>query len=579
VEHIMAKKPRNTSKNEPSEGGGVQRLIIELDASPRMAAAAEAAMADGGGAEIPASVAALVAGAGGSLVADFAPVAIPHVEGQDAMEAGLDTASRFSVSFDAGEQTVIVVAEGDAAVAEKLMAAPEVQAVYADCPIEPCLICPGSPPLGNAGDVARLLCTRRLVEAGMDGTGVLLAIVDTGINHAHLVSRGVTLTRDAARSWVPAAGMTPFDAPVGHGTMCAFDAAIAAPRATFLDIQLLRAGGAFTSFLSEAVRAYAHLQRIMRAPRRPGEARSLVVNNSWGMFHPSWDFPVGHPGNYSDNPNHPFNRSVAALEALGADILFAAGNCGANCPDGRCQGVTANAIYGANGHSAVLCVAGVDTTKRRVGYSSQGPGRLTRNKPDICGYTHFSGSGVYAADGGTSAACPVVAGVVAAVRTKRPHQPGNPAASPHAIRELVRSTAEDLGTAGFDFDHGFGVVNGCAIADRLAPRPIAPIPDLCRRFPDLCRPGPVPIDFCRRFPQLCGPGPVPPGPIPPGPFPPGPLPPGPLPPGPRLETDHADSAAEDPGLTLVLARMWEMGYQEGRVAAAPSDRKGGCGCE
>jgi hypothetical protein len=156
--------------------------------------------------------------------------------------------------------------------------------------------------------------------------------------------------------------------------------------------------------LSDAVLAYRHLLNIMLAPRRPGEMRSLVVNNSWGMFHPSWDYPVGHPGNYSDNPNHPFNRIVVTLERAGADIVFAAGNCGSDCPDGRCRGVTAKAIYGANSSPAVLTVGGVDISGLRVGYSSKGPGRLTPNKPDVCGFTHFSGSGVYAAAGGTSAA-------------------------------------------------------------------------------------------------------------------------------------------------------------------------------
>jgi hypothetical protein len=280
--------------------------------------------------------------------------------------------------------------------------------------------------------------------------------------------------------------------------MCAFDAAIAAPKATFLDIQLLRSTATgptiMSGFLSDAVRAYQHLCAVMQAPRRPGEARSLVVNNSWGMFHPSWDFPVGHPGNYSDNPNHPFNRIVATLEQLGADLLFAAGNCGKDCPDRRCQNVTANAIYGANGHPSVLCIAGVDISNARVGYSSQGPGRLSRDKPDLCGYTHFRGSGVYAADGGTSAATPVVAGVVAAVRSKRPYDPGNPSVSAAAIRALMRSTAIDLGTAGFDFDHGFGVVGGCALYQKF--RPVVPT-DFCRRYPWIC------ADICRRIPWLC----------------------------------------------------------------------------
>ena len=145
----------------------------------------------------------------------------------------------------------------------------------------------------------------------------------------------------------------------------------------------------------------------------------MVVSNSWGMFSPHWDFPVGHPGNYSDNPAHPFNVIVGSLEAAGADILFAAGNCGRDCPDGRCAfgpGPPGGRCAGQL-PPAVLSVAGVDVKRTRAGYSSQGPGRLTAQKPDVSGYTHFAGSGVYPEDGGTSAACPVVAGVVAAIRS------------------------------------------------------------------------------------------------------------------------------------------------------------------
>jgi hypothetical protein len=355
-------------------------------------------------------------------------------------------------------------------------------------------------------------------RCGMDGSGVLVAVVDTGINLAYLNAHGKTPNFDAARSWVPQAGLVPGNLPVSHGTMCAYDVCIAAPKCTLLDIALLKSSATgptpMSGVLSDGVRAYRHLINVLLAPRRPGDTRSLVVTNSWGMFHPSWDFPVGDPGNYSDNPSHPFNRIVAELERAGADILFAAGNCGANCPDGRCQGVTANAIYGANSHPAVLCVAGVDTTKTRVGYSSIGPGRLARNKPDLAGYTHFVGSRVYSADGGTSAACPVVAGVVAAVRSKRPHDPTNPATHPAAIRALVNSTATDLGVAGYDFHHGHGVVNGCGLKSRLCP--LGPW-DICRRYPWICRP--IPPDICRRFPWLCRPHPPFP-PIPPGPRPP-----------------------------------------------------------
>ena len=403
---------------------------------------------------------------------DFPLVEIPALVVTEETADPFDVGLALSVDADPEHSTYLARGTVDEDDLDALVAAADASAavvgVYADVQIQPTLICPGDPPLGDDKDVERLLCVPRLHECGMDGRSVLVAIVDTGINMAYLQSRGKNPTFDAARSWVPQAGLTPGSLPVGHGTMCAYDVCISAPHCTLLDIALLqstRPGGTIMEgFLSDAVLAYRHLLDIMMAPRRPGEGRSLVVNNSWGMFHPSWDFPVGHPGNYSDNPNHPFNRIVGSLERAGADILFAAGNCGRDCPDGRCQGVTDRSIYGANSHPQVLTVAGVDTQKNRVGYSSVGPGRLKREKPDISGYTHFRGSGVYAADGGTSAATPVVAGVVAALRTKIPYDPSRPDSDPAAIRNMLIKTAEDRGLVGFDFEYGWGIVNGCELA-------------------------------------------------------------------------------------------------------------------
>lgn len=385
--------------------------------------------------------------------------------------------------------TYVVRAEVEEAQVDRIRARPNVVGVFSDPAVEPCPICPGSPPLGTHLDVETLLCASKMHKCGMDGTGVLVAIVDSGVNVAYLNGKGKNPDFNATWSWAWTTGLTPGSMPVGHGTMCAFDACIAAPNCTILDIVLLRPLQATPSglgaLLSDAVKAYSHLLDIMLLPRRVGELRSMVVSNSWGMFHPSWDYPPGDPANYSDNPNHPFNKAVASLEVGGADILFAAGNCGADCPDSRCQGVTANTIYGANGHPQVLTVAGVDTTQQRVGYSAIGPGRLTDSKPDLAGYTHFSGSGVYTADGGTSAATPVAAGVVAAARSKRPYSPADATTSPAAIRSLMTSTAQDLGPSGFDYQHGHGVVDSCELG------------------PKLCGAGWWIIDICKAHPWIC----------------------------------------------------------------------------
>jgi subtilisin family serine protease len=343
---------------------------------------------------------------------------------------------------------------------------PDVVAVYSDPVIEPCPICPGAGPKGTDTKVAQLLAKTSLAKAKMDGHGVYLAIVDTGTNLAYLKSQGRTVRFDAAKSWAPSGVTTaPGAHPKDHGSMCAFDATIMAPKATLLDYAVLqsRAPGAtqMAGLLSDAVLAYSRLRTVLDA--MPKGKRAMVVSNSWGMFSPTWDFPPGHPGNYSDNPNHPFNLIVASLAAAGADILFAAGNCGRNCPDGRCAFGTLLPICGANSHPDVISVAGVDVSKERVGYSSQGPGRLTQKKPDIAAYTHFKGSGVYPADGGTSAACPVAAGVIAAVRSRYSAS----RISPAQLRSLVQRTAEDRSSAGYDFDYGWGILDAKALKAAL----------------------------------------------------------------------------------------------------------------
>lgn len=347
---------------------------------------------------------------------------------------------------------------------------PGVRAIYADPVIEPCPTCINSPAVGNAAGVANAVCVSKLRSAGMTGAGVLLAIVDTGVNLPYLRSLGLRPNFNSSRSWVPAVApgfppLVPGNLPVDHGTMCAFDALIAAPDSTLIDIAVLQSRRpgrtVMEGLLSDAVLAYSFLQRILTGPRRPGDFHSMVVSNSWGMFKREWDFPVGHPGNYSDNPNHPFNRIVGRLAQAGADILFAAGNCGRECPDSRCGTEIDAGIYGANSHADVLSVAGVDLNKSRVGYSTRGPGHLTRQKPDISSFTHFRGSGVYPVDGGTSAATPVAAGVLAAVRTRFPV---GPAATPAMLRNAVTRMSEDKGAIGFDFEYGWGVISGCKLA-------------------------------------------------------------------------------------------------------------------
>src|SRR5262249_25673817 len=117
-------------------------------------------------------------------------------------------------------------------------------------------------------------------------------------------------------------------------------------------------------------------------------------------------------------------------------------------------------------------VAGCDTTDVRVGYSSQGPGMIptdaNHSKPDVTAYTHFLGSevrGVGMPDPGTSTACPVAAGCVAALRTK---DPAAGRLTPAQMIEALRGSARLApGQAKKDNDFGCGIINPLALATAL----------------------------------------------------------------------------------------------------------------
>jgi hypothetical protein len=339
--------------------------------------------------------------------------------------------------------------------------------IFVDPRIGLSLTCGGDPPVGDTIEVQKRLGVGRLRNLGMDGSRTAVAIVDNGINLDALRAKGLRPILDAAASWSPRTGIQPGAAPLDHGTMCAYDVLIGAPEATLLDYSVLQStrtgDSAMSGLLSDAIIAYGKLLMLMGLSQEERHFHSLVVNNSWGMLSWSWDFPKGHPGRYGDNLQHPFNRQVATLSASGADILFAAGNCGPTCPDSRCDNpLVQPTINGANSHPDVITVAGVDTNQQLVGYSSRGPGALSSEKPDLSSYTHFLGSEAFGAespDSGTSAACPVLAGVVAALRSKYAFDPAMPQRSPSEIKRFVISCArQPAPPVGWRNDLGHGIV-------------------------------------------------------------------------------------------------------------------------
>jgi subtilisin family serine protease len=348
----------------------------------------------------------------------------------------------------------VVVADEDAVARLRRDGAADILGIYTD-PAVSTFRSPycGKGAVGDTKDVSKQLGVGALARAGLTGGGVHVAVVDTGIDGSRIPVAG---------GWAPTPSYVPGTTPATHGTMVAYDVRIAAPDAEIFDYALLKSqAGTWAGFLSDAIAAFADLVTHVRAT--PGR---WVVNNSWGLFDRASDAPVGSPENYSANPDHPFNQITGALVAAGADVFFAAGNCGADCPDSRCGAHDTGpgaSIHGANSHPDVVSVAAVTVTDRRLGYSSQGPGALYSRKPDLAGISHFAGSGVYPVDGGTSAASPVAAGVAAALRQRF----STDRLAPAQLKGLLQRSARDLGGDGWDYDLGYGVIDAAAALKAL----------------------------------------------------------------------------------------------------------------
>jgi hypothetical protein len=369
----------------------------------------------------------------------------------------------------------------------KRKGAPDAQ-VFIDLELKSHLVCGASPSVGSTADVRQSLDVPTLTANGLDGAGVAIALVDTGIQLSFLERRlreekygavappgspPIKINVDPALSWSPAElASLPFQHCLDHGTMTAYDLLIAAPEATLLDYPMLsvRAPGdhSVRGTISAAIAAYTHLaiHWVFYGFFGLGKPnyKALVVNNSWGIYDPALDeFPPGDPRRYVDNPNHPFRAFTKLLTAFGHDIVFCAGNCGSDCPAPPCLHNTTGTINGAGAYDEVLTVAGCDIHGRRVGYSSQGPSiaGMPPQKPDVTAYTHFQGSDVRARwlpDAGTSVSAPITSGCIAALRTKVP-QTGPGSHPPPDMFDAFRQTAGPAWGA----DYGFGIINPVAV--------------------------------------------------------------------------------------------------------------------
>jgi len=320
----------------------------------------------------------------------------------------------------------------------------------ATCPIGTC-DCSPEVAKGSVADVAGYLGVDQIWAAGYKGTGIVVGIVDGGITAIGRTPKPGETAKvpRVIGGWPTADWGTTSQAWGDHGNMTSTDVLGMAPEAQIYDIRISGSGGA----ISEALAGY---QWAIDQHKLNGTPH--VLSNSWGIYQETWDAV------YARDPNHPFTRKVVEAINEGIVVLFAAGNCGATCPDGRCGTDTGpgRSIWGANGHPQVITVGAVNKNEQFVGYSSQGPAALDPQKPDFCSITHFKG--YFASDNGTSAACPVAAGVTALLKQR------NPSLDQGQVKDALKSTAKDIGPVGIDQHSGAGIIQARAAFAKLQPQ-------------------------------------------------------------------------------------------------------------
>ena len=152
--------------------------------------------------------------------------------------------------------------------------------------------------------------------------------------------------------------------------------------------------------------------------------------------------------------------------------VFSAGNSGEeDCDYGAGAGwgnITGGVKVGKN----IIAVANLDAFGNILPNSSRGPAKDGRIKPDLAanGEGQFSTAPFndYQIGTGTSAAAPVVAGIMA--QLYQAYKTTNNGFNPESalIKAILLNTADDLGNPGPDYTHGWGKVNALRAYQTLA---------------------------------------------------------------------------------------------------------------
>ena len=294
-------------------------------------------------------------------------------------------------------------------------------------------------------------------EFGIDGTGVVVGSMDTGVDGSHpaLAARWRGLFADPSECWLDNSGQGTPDFPVDndfHGThvmgtltgLAPDDTIGVAPGALWIAANTINQDVS-SEFDNDVI---ASLEWFADPDGDPVTTDDVpcVVQNSWGVFE-----GLGYPDCYSYWWN-----AIDNCEAAGVLLTWSAGNEGPDIASLRSPADRADSPYNAFSVGSTQHYEPYEISD----FSSRGRsvcGGLYATKPEICA----PGSDIYSAQpgggygnmSGTSMAGPHVAGVVALMCA------ANPTLDVETIKQVLMDTALDRGDPGDDNTYGHGFID------------------------------------------------------------------------------------------------------------------------
>ncbi|HEY3498678.1 MAG TPA: S8 family serine peptidase [Polyangiaceae bacterium] len=224
-----------------------------------------------------------------------------------------------------------------------------------------------------------------------------------------------------------------------------------APKARILPVRALGANG------------FGSMSSLTQGMVYAASLGARVLNNSWGCFAPCPRNPIAED-------------AVAVVRALGATVVFAAGNIGLDVTE-----------FSPQNRPDVIVVAASDPDDARAEFSNfgcvdvaaPGSGRF-QGPPDaapyrailslksaICSETlcppELVVGSSYLRQAGTSMAAPHVSGIAALILAQHPEY------EQEQLRQVLRHSAFDSGAPGFDRDGGYGRVDAAAALGESPP--------------------------------------------------------------------------------------------------------------